>query len=159
MKKIASIVTLAAVLAVSCKSNPDTANTKPAIPVDTAGLAQFQQWKAENELATSTQNNALAPVATPAPKTIVKYVPAKTSKTTSYSSTSSNAAKSSTSTAKTGWSKAAKGAVIGGVGGAAAGAIINKKNRGAGAVIGGVLGGAAGYGIGRGKDRKDGRVN
>lgn len=150
---------MAAVLAVSCKSNTDTANTKPAIPapVDTAGLAQFQQWKAQNELATTTQNNAAAPVATPAPKTVVKYVPVKSSRTTSYSSTSSNTAKASTK--KAGWSKAAKGAVIGGVGGAAAGAIINKRNRGAGAVIGGVLGAGAGYGIGRGKDRKDGRVN
>jgi hypothetical protein len=55
-------------------------------------------------------------------------------------------------------SKAAKGAIIGTVGGAAAGAIISKKNRALGAVIGGVAGGATGYTIGRAQDRKDGRV-
>lgn len=136
-------------MAVSCKNNADTAATKPAIPApDTVGLAQFQQWKAQNELVT-TQSQAAT--ATPPAQTIVKYVPEKT---TVYRSTSSS---SHTATAKRGWSKAAKGAVIGGVGGAAAGAIINKRNRGAGAIIGGVLGGAAGYGIGRHKDKQDGR--
>jgi len=58
---------------------------------------------------------------------------------------------------KKGWSKAAKGAVIGGVTGAAAGAVINKKNRGVGAVIGGVIGAGGGYVLGRGMDKKDGR--
>ena len=58
---------------------------------------------------------------------------------------------------KRGWSKAAKGAVIGGVGGAVAGAIIDKKH-GQGAIIGGVVGAAGGYIIGRGKDKKDGRI-
>lgn len=57
-----------------------------------------------------------------------------------------------------GMSKAAKGTIIGTVGGAAAGAIISKKNRGAGAVVGGIVGGATGYTIGRAQDRKDGRV-
>ena len=61
-------------------------------------------------------------------------------------------------TEKKGMSKAAKGAIIGTVGGAAAGAIISKKNPAAGAVIGGILGGATGYTIGRSGDRKDGRV-
>ncbi|WP_326985025.1 YMGG-like glycine zipper-containing protein [Chryseobacterium sp. MYb264] len=61
-------------------------------------------------------------------------------------------------TKKKGMSKAAKGTIIGTVGGAAAGAIIAKKNRGLGAVIGGVVGGATGYTIGRAGDRKDGRV-
>lgn len=57
---------------------------------------------------------------------------------------------------RSGMSKAAKGAIIGGVGGAAAGAIIGKNAKGA--VIGGVAGAAGGYIIGRGKDRRDGRV-
>ncbi|MNY50437.1 hypothetical protein D3C86_1859400 [compost metagenome] len=48
--------------------------------------------------------------------------------------------------------------MIGTVGGAAAGAIISKKNPGLGAVIGGVAGGATGYTIGRANDRKTGRV-
>jgi hypothetical protein len=60
-------------------------------------------------------------------------------------------------TQKKGISKAAKGAIIGGVGGAVAGAVIGKNAKGA--VIGGVIGAAGGYIIGRSKDRKDGRVN
>ena len=47
------------------------------------------------------------------------------------------------------WSPVAKGAVIGVGTGAAAGAIINKKNRAAGAVVGGVVGGAVGAGVGK----------
>ena len=58
---------------------------------------------------------------------------------------------------KKGWSAKAKGAVIGAGTGAAAGAIINKRNRAAGAVIGGVLGAGAGTGIGAIIDKKNGR--
>ena len=54
-------------------------------------------------------------------------------------------------------SNATKGAVIGGAGGAVIGAVLNKKNRGAGAVVGGVVGAGAGAIIGRQKDKKDGR--
>jgi hypothetical protein len=52
------------------------------------------------------------------------------------------------------WSPQAKGAVIGGLGGAAAGAIINKRNRAVGGVVGGVAGGAIGYGVGKHIDNK-----
>jgi hypothetical protein len=58
---------------------------------------------------------------------------------------------------KKGWSAKAKGAVIGGAGGAVAGAIINKRNRPVGALIGGILGAGAGTGIGAIIDRKNGR--
>jgi outer membrane lipoprotein SlyB len=58
---------------------------------------------------------------------------------------------------KKGWSKAAKGAVIGGAGGAVVGAAVSKK-RGKGAIIGGVVGAGTGYIIGRNEDKKDGRV-
>lgn len=74
-----------------------------------------------------------------------------------YANNGSSTASQGT-TQKKGMSKAAKGTIIGAVGGAAAGAIIAKKNRGLGAVIGGVVGGATGYTIGRAGDRKDGRV-
>lgn len=50
-----------------------------------------------------------------------------------------------------------KATVVGTVTGAAAGAILNKKNRGAGAVIGGIVGGATGYGVGRAVDKKEGQ--
>ena len=52
------------------------------------------------------------------------------------------------------WSPQAKGAVIGGLGGAAAGAIINKRNRAVGGIVGGVAGGAIGYGVGKHIDNK-----
>lgn len=57
---------------------------------------------------------------------------------------------------KKGWSSAAKGTVIGAGVGAIAGGIIG-HNLG-GAAIGAAAGGGAGYLIGRGKDRKSGRV-
>jgi outer membrane lipoprotein SlyB len=57
---------------------------------------------------------------------------------------------------KKGWSNAAKGAVIGGAGGAVTGAIISKK-KGKGAIIGGVVGAAGGYILGRKKDKKASR--
>ena len=57
---------------------------------------------------------------------------------------------------KKGISDAAKGAAIGGVGGAIAGAVIGKGTKGA--VIGGVIGAAGGYILGRGKDKKSGRI-
>ncbi len=55
---------------------------------------------------------------------------------------------------KEGWSNAAKDAVIGGVGGAVAGAILSKR-KGKGAVIGGVIGAAGGYILGRKKDKAE----
>ena len=56
----------------------------------------------------------------------------------------------------TGWSQAAKGATIGGVGGAVAGAVIGKGAKGA--AIGGIIGAAGGYILGRKQDKKSGRV-
>jgi len=53
------------------------------------------------------------------------------------------------------WSPQAKGTVIGTGTGAAAGAIIHKRNRVAGGVVGGVVGGATGYAIGKRKDNKN----
>jgi hypothetical protein len=58
---------------------------------------------------------------------------------------------------KKGWSNKAKGAVIGGVLGAGAGAVISKDKKVQGAIIGGVLGAAGGYGVGAVLDKKSGR--
>jgi phage tail tape-measure protein len=55
---------------------------------------------------------------------------------------------------RTGWSPQAKGAVIGAGTGAAAGAVIHKRNRVVGGVVGGVAGGAVGYGVGKHIDNK-----
>jgi hypothetical protein len=48
-----------------------------------------------------------------------------------------------------------QGAVIGGVGGAAAGAAVAKDNRAVGALVGGLLGAGGGYLIGQQADKKD----
>jgi hypothetical protein len=186
MKKLLPILGIT-VLTAACNTSPDLkmdsaqAVQQTMSTPDTTGMAEFNAWKAQNELASL---NAYKQPEQPAPAekttTVVKYVPvtkstqskpvSHTSTSTSSSSSGSSANSGSGSASsessqtaeankKEGWSKAAKGAVIGGVAGAAGGAIINKKNRVVGAVIGGVVGAAGGYGIGRTMDKKDGRID
>jgi hypothetical protein len=156
MKRIMIPVFAIAVAMTACNTTPDNTTTQKAIQpaVDTTGLAEFQAWKAQNELVNTQQNAAMAPQTT---REVVKYYPVSSARRSSSSSSGSRTASTGTTTRKKGWSSAAKGAVIGGVAGAAGGAIINKKNRAAGAVIGGVIGAAGGYGIGRGIDKRNGR--
>ena len=189
MKKLLPILGITFLIA-ACNSVPDQRSesaqaSQPAVQQDTTGIAAFNAWKAQNELASVTpvQQPQQAQAAPQKTRTIVKYVPvaqkttrssstsAPSPKPTSTESTSGSTADNgsgsmsneSSQTAKVekkgGWSKAAKGAVIGGVAGAAGGAVINKQNRVVGAVIGGVLGAAGGYGIGRQMDKKDGRID
>lgn len=141
-------------------------------------LADAQDFnKPEQEAAApvkSAKKSYKAPVYSAAPKVV--YVPtpapqpAPAPTTTSNksddsenvgtgTSESSGTAEAPAPEVKKGVSKSVKGAVIGGVVGAVGGAVINKNNRVAGAVIGGVIGAAGGYGIGRGMDRKDGRID
>lgn len=194
MKKLLPVLGISLLMA-ACNTSPDLkidaaqAVQQNISTPDTTGMAEFNAWKAQNELASisavnQTQQQAAAPEKT---RTIVKYVPVKSSAPKTVSHTSSSSGQSSSSGAadqtgsgssaadtgsgnsessgtaqaekKEGWSKAAKGAVIGGVTGAAAGAVINKKNRVVGAVIGGVVGAAGGYGVGRTMDKKDGRID
>lgn len=155
MKKILSILTIAVVIA-SCSQNPQKldANATKVTAADTAGLADFQAWKSQNELA--EYNAYMKSQYAPASKAPATHTHARTTRNSgNMSSQSSNTAKAPAR--KKGWSKAAKGAAIGAGTGAIAGAVINKRNRGAGAVIGGVVGGAGGYVIGRSMDKKDGR--
>jgi hypothetical protein len=173
MKRILFAISTVAVMASCSNNNPRTAAETQTIipPADTAGLAQFQAWKAQNELAVANQLAQQNQAAAEAPvrevvRERVVYVDRPTTRRSSSSARRSsssgnsgvyNSTSSGTAQQKKGWSKAAKGAAIGGAGGAVLGAVINKRNRAAGAVIGGVLGGAVGYGIGRGQDKKDGR--
>jgi hypothetical protein len=168
MKRILSFFTVAAIVtACNNTSQADVANAKlqaykdsVRMAADTVGLAQYQQWKAQNELANPNeyQNNLAA---APAARTVV-YVPQKATRTSTSSrrSTTSqsgnmNSQSSNTAMRKKGWSKAAKGAAIGAGSGAVIGAVVNKKNRVAGGVVGGVIGAAGGYGIGRHMYKKD----
>jgi hypothetical protein len=190
MKKLLLIPGLAILMA-ACNSVPEQkADAAQAVQQtlaqpDTIGMAAFNAWKAQNELATVNADQQPQEKSTQKTRTIVKYVPVKTSQSKPASRTNSPSPSSPTSSSdqtdsgstagsgtansgsgtsetaekKEGWSKAAKGAVIGGVAGAAGGAILNKKNRVAGAVIGGVIGAAGGYGVDRTMDKKDGRID
>jgi hypothetical protein len=135
----------------ACKDRQTAAGTESSVivPADTTGMAQFKAWKAEQEkqaLIDSVKKSEAAKHA------VARKSNSSSTKKETISYESSNAAEE-----KKGWSKKAKGAVIGAGTGAAAGAVINKKDRVLGGVVGGVVGGAAGYGIGRHKDKKDGR--
>jgi hypothetical protein len=183
MKRILPFFSMAIVFA-ACgnNANKDAAAIAPAVEQtqsvkpDTTGMAEFQMWKLQQQIAeieSPAQNTVQYASVAPAKKVNRTYKPAaKPMRQASESNSSvgenntSNAgdgtiSSESTNTAeapaKKGWSKAAKGAVIGGASGAAAGAVINKKNRAMGAVIGGVIGAGGGYVIGRGMDKKDGR--
>ncbi|WP_276504962.1 YMGG-like glycine zipper-containing protein [Terrimonas pollutisoli] len=100
--------------------------------------------------------DSIAKVETEKKQAAERAATAQAAQSGSYSSAGSNSAKAPEK--PQGLSKAAKGAIIGGVAGAATGAIINKKNRAAGAVVGGAAGAGVGYTIGRAGDRKSGRV-
>ena len=154
MKKIFTLITVTAVVAIIMSSCKSGIAPQPMNNTDTTGFAAFKAMQASQVVA-----QELVPV-----KTVYVSKPAAKKRVTSntnngYSSGSMNTP--STHTAETakkrGMSKAAKGAIIGGAGGAVLGAVINKRNRVLGGVIGGVLGGGVGYGIGRSKDKKDGR--
>jgi hypothetical protein len=153
MKKVLSIITITAVIAVvmaACKNNTATA---PVSTQDTAGLAQFQAWKFQEE-----QSRFQAWKMEQEQLSVASKKPVVRKKTTASSGTMNSSSTHTAETAKKkGWSKAAKGAAIGGATGAVLGVIINKRNRVAGGVIGGILGGGLGYGLGRSKDKKDGR--
>src|SRR5574338_1524039 len=119
MKKLIIPVLAIAVVMTACNTTPDTATTQKAIQptVDTTGLAQFQAWKAQNELMSTQQNTAMQPQT----REVVKYYPVSSARRSSGVSRSSGS--SGTVYRRKGWSSAAKGAVIGGVAGAAGGAI------------------------------------
>ncbi|GAA4332300.1 glycine zipper domain-containing protein [Flaviaesturariibacter amylovorans] len=143
----------------ACNSNP-TAPAQTQIP-DTTGLSAYQLAQARasmnlSELDSTAQTTGKKPVA---PQQ-VRYVssPRPAAAATGSTGASNGSGTGTTGTpAKRGISSTAKGAIIGGVAGAAGGAIINKKNRVAGAVVGGLLGAGTGAVIGNAQDKKDGR--
>jgi hypothetical protein len=160
MKRIVPILSIVAIMAVvitACgrKSGADT-QTQTLSYADTVGLAQFQNWKFQNERLDPNQYYQQAvQKTTPAP--VRRTTPRKTSANYGSGSMNSVSENQAKTTQKKGWSKAAKGAAIGGGAGAVAGAVLIKKNRVAGGAIGAIAGGAIGYLIGRSKDKKDGR--
>jgi hypothetical protein len=196
MKKLLPFLSIAVLMAACSPNSKESAASLAAeqqlqaykdsikAAADTAGLAQFQQWKAQNELMETQQYQepeAEYAVAKTAPKAkATRKAPVRrTSQTSSVANrpapraeapapsvgsgqdvaTTDGSGETAQAKKKEGWSKAAKGAVIGGAGGAVAGAVINKKNRAVGAVVGGILGAGGGYVIGRKMDKNDGRID
>ena len=177
MKKFLTIALLAASL-VGCKSKESDISTDKDIIIlgDSSKLIPGSTLTDTALLITTNADGTTsAEAVVPGEKKVVPVVPVvrKSTPTKSGSNTSSSSSGSGTSnsgtsgagtntgttsntTQKTGISKAAKGAIIGGVGGAAAGAVIGRNAKGA--IIGGAVGAAGGYIIGRKKDRNDGRV-
>ncbi|RYF84363.1 MAG: hypothetical protein EOO03_14910 [Chitinophagaceae bacterium] len=162
MKKLVYILMLSASFA-ACKSKQDLNTNKDLVLLtdssynssyltDTGAVANSDMYDNGGEVVSG---KATVPV---------RSTPSRSSSANSGGSTGSSSAGSGSSgsgttasaPAKKGISKAAKGAIIGGVGGAVAGAVIGKSGKGA--IIGGAVGAAGGYIIGRSKDRKDGRV-
>lgn len=138
-----AVAVSAAMLVSSCKNN-DNKLESGSVPVTPNSISQseykkYEEWKEKENDKTKT--------ATP-PATVVEH---------KHYTVNETAPAAQPAKKKKGWSKAAKGTVIGAGVGAAAGAIIVKKNRGLGAAAGAVIGGGAGYGVGRSMDKKDGR--
>jgi len=153
MKQVALLIAIAAVVTVATVALVNGSKSKN-VDATAIELAQFEAWKAEQAQKALAENAiAVAPAKTAARTTTAR----RTTKTYSSPKMVSESTHPAQTTKKKGWSKSAKGAVIGGVVGAGAGAVINKKNRAAGAVIGGILGAGGGYVIGRTMDKKDGR--
>ncbi|MDB5197948.1 MAG: hypothetical protein JWP88_2319 [Flaviaesturariibacter sp.] len=162
MKQILSTFSIALIM-VACNTAPKTT----AVTTDTAGLAGYQAMQVQHQKDSVAQwvKDSINSDTRAAKATYVSHTATRSSNSSSRPSASSNgnttttttSSESSNTASRSRVSKTAKGAIIGGVAGAAGGAIINKKNRAAGAVIGGVLGAGTGAVIGRGMDKRDGR--
>jgi hypothetical protein len=165
MKKllpILSILFISVLLIAACSSKPsvDPNSGKVLTYVDTAGLADFQKWKTQNELkdpAVYYKQGAEVSQIQPVRKTTKSYSSVQKNSNTDGGSLNSVSEYPAKTTVKKGWSRKAKGAVIGGGGGAILGAVINKNNRVIGGAIGGALGAGIGYVIGNELDKKHGR--
>lgn len=139
--------------AYKANASADTARLTPIAPserepkkvvTESKTTTKTVKPKVEHPATTSTvthKDTTITTTVTPAP------APVTTTDNTTATQTPAPAEK------KKGWSSAAKGATIGGVGGAIGGAILSKK-KGTGALIGAAVGAAGGYIIGRKKDKK-----
>jgi hypothetical protein len=165
MKKllpILSILFISAIMLAACNRKPsaDSNSGKVLTYIDTAGLADFQKWKTLNELkdpAVYYKQGTEVSTNQPVRKTTRSYTSAQKTSNSGGGSLNSVSQYPAKTTAKKGWSRKAKGAVIGGGGGAILGAVINKNNRLVGGAIGGALGAGIGYVIGNELDKKHGR--
>ncbi len=127
------------------------AEQKVQIRTVTKVVKVYEKQKAPKAAETQTPPVVVnTPVSTPAPES------SKTTGTTTGTG-GTGTVPGEVKKKNEGWSSAAKGATIGGVGGAVLGGVIGKGGKGA--VVGGVIGAAGGYILGRKADRKSGRVD
>ena len=162
MKKLLPLFSILfiVIMMAACNSKPqaDANNGQAMTSADTIGLAEFQKWKTQNELKDPTvyyQQGNETVASQPVRRITRSYTPVrKSSVSNSMNSVAQYPAKTSV---KKGWSRKAKGAVIGGGGGAIIGALVNKNNRLVGGALGGALGAGLGYVIGNELDKKHGR--
>jgi hypothetical protein len=172
MKKIMQMVLLATAFA-ACQSKSDLNTNKDMIVTDTSAMYRSNMMTDTGSvIQTTTLKNGTTPMGTAAaanrPVVINNYYGSSPNTGTAHRSTSTrrgayassggtgSGTTTTTTTRRRGWSHGAKDAVIGGVGGAVAGAVIDKRH-GQGALIGGVVGAAGGYILGHGKDKREGR--
>ncbi|MEO6328447.1 MAG: YMGG-like glycine zipper-containing protein [Ginsengibacter sp.] len=162
-----TIIIAFAITSVFAACNSKSSETKDVVGVDTTGMYKNNMIadtaRVEPVLAPGSVKKVVetrSPDGSVTTTTTTSAAPRTSTRTRTQSSTSGNSTASTspatTTTQKKGWSSRAKGAVIGGVGGAVVGAAVSKK-KGTGAVIGGVVGAAGGYIIGNEKDKKTGR--
>src|SRR5687767_6689163 len=141
MKHLIVTLVLAGVIA-SCNNGSDTSRINTE---DTTGLAAYKQaqQQAYIDSLARVKADSIAEADASGKKSAALHSAHRSESATTSTSYPANSEKK-------GWSKAAKGAVIGGATGAAAGAVLHKKNR----VVGGVVGAAAGAGVGYGIGKK-----
>ncbi len=165
MKKIVLSLMVATTFA-ACNSKSDLNTNKDVILTDTSSMYRSNMMTdtgsvIETSALTTGTSTAVANRRATNTNRATTYPTRRNNTNRNYGNTSrsSNSGSSNSGNTvpqrKTGWSKAAKGAVIGGVGGAVVGGVVKG---GKGAVVGGVVGAAGGYILGRSKDKKDGRV-
>jgi len=168
---------------VACKSKPETAVTQtPSVeaapvnvePAPVIGAAEIEpevdpapqdekktivvkkREKENTQASTANKPSVVNPVVDNEPKDNGTGNATASGGTSEGTSGNTAEVPATETTEKKKWSGTAKGAVIGGVTGAAAGAVINKKNRAVGAVVGGVIGAGTGAVIGKQAEKKEG---
>ncbi|HEX6916361.1 MAG TPA: YMGG-like glycine zipper-containing protein [Chitinophagaceae bacterium] len=118
-----------------------------------AAIQQAKQYTIDSMKAVAAEKEAEAKIAAEQRRAAAARN-SSSSRTTVYRSYSEPGSSGSRDAHdRPGWSNKAKGAVIGGVVGAATGAAVSEK-KGKGAIIGGVVGAAGGYGVGAILDNK-----
>lgn len=166
MKKIVSVLAIAATFAVSCNSSAEKqqqAAQQRELDSVKMELARQHVIDSMNEVARVEAEEAKA-----AAKAEAKTTRSSTTHTVVYNNngepirqtvneSQTTSAGEQAAPKKKGWSAKATGAVIGAGAGAITGAAVSKNKKGQGAIIGGVIGAGTGLGVGAIIDKKKGR--